>query len=67
MDDRYTKLILPIILLSCCLLAVYVAIFRPGYLSSARYLGALVFLQIMAAAIWNYRQRFFTSRPPDSF
>ena len=59
MDDRYTKLILPIILLSCCLLAVYVAIFRPGYLSSARYLGALVFLQIMAAAIWNYRQRFF--------
>ena len=59
MDDRYTKLILPIALLGCCLLAVYVAIFRPGYLSSVRYLGALIFLQITAAAIWNYRQRFF--------
>lgn len=59
MDERYTKLILPITLLSCCLLAVYLAIFRPGYLSSARYLGTLIFLQITAAAIWNYRQRFF--------
>ena len=59
MDDRYSKLILPVTLLGCCLLAVYVSIFRPGYLSSGRYLGALIFLEIMAAAVWNYRRSFF--------
>ena len=59
MDDRYSKLILPITLLGCCLLAIYASIFRPGYLSSAQYLGGLIFLEIMAAAIWNYRRSFF--------
>jgi O-antigen ligase len=57
-DDRYSKLILPVTILSCCMLAVFVLIFRPGYLTSTRYLAALIFLQITVAAIWNYRQRF---------
>jgi O-antigen ligase len=59
MDERYSRLVLPVTLLSGCLLAVGVAVCRPGYLSSGRYLGALIFLQVAVAAIWNYRQRFF--------
>jgi O-antigen ligase len=52
-------MILPGSILLACLFAVYVAVFRPGYLSSAHDLAGLIFLQILLAAIWSYRQRFF--------
>jgi O-antigen ligase len=42
-----------------CLAGIYLAIFRPAYLTSARDLGALILLQLLLAVIWNYRQRFF--------
>src|SRR3989454_674620 len=58
MNDRYSRILLPTALLACCLLAVYVAIFRPSYISSTRYLGGLIFLQVVLAALWDYRQRF---------
>jgi O-antigen ligase len=58
-DKRVVHLALPIILLGVSGLAVYVALYRPGYLSSATYLGGLIFLQILLAAVWNYQNRFF--------
>lgn len=59
MVDRYSKLVLPITVLSGCLLALYVALFRSSYLSNGRYLGALIFLQVLLVAVANFRQRFF--------
>ena len=51
------------ILLLCaigsCLLGIYLATVRPGYFTSVRYLGAIIFLQLLLAVLWNYRQRFF--------
>lgn len=42
-----------------CLFGIFLAIFRPFYFSSPLALGALIFLQLLLAAVWNYRQRFF--------
>jgi len=42
-----------------CLFAVYAAVFHPAYFSSSSELAVLLFLQILLAAIWNYRARFF--------
>jgi O-antigen ligase len=42
-----------------CLGAGYLAMTRPGYLSNEQYLGALVLLQIVLVALWNFRSRFF--------
>jgi O-antigen ligase len=49
----------PAALLSTSAFAVYIAVYSPGYLSSAYYLGGLIFLQILLVAIWNYQDRFF--------
>jgi hypothetical protein len=40
-------------------LALYVAFFRPGYFSDPRFLGGLVFLQLLAAILVKYRTMFF--------
>ena len=42
-----------------CLFAAYAAVFRPAYFSDSKELAALLFFQILLAAIWNYRARFF--------
>ena len=59
MNDRVSKLFLPIILALSCLIAVYASVYRPAYFSSSEELAILLFLQVMLAAIWNYRARFF--------
>lgn len=59
MDRAWEKLVAPGVLAVCCLLAVYIAVFRPGYLSSITYLGGLLFLQLLVLAAWRFRQRFF--------
>jgi O-antigen ligase len=59
MNDRYYRLLLPVVLFGCGLLVTGIAIFQPGYLSSDYSLGVLIFLQVMLAALWKYRQRFF--------
>jgi len=51
--------ILLLLAIGSCLFGIYLAIARPSYLTSARYLGAIMFLQLLLAVIWNYRQRFF--------
>jgi O-antigen ligase len=58
-DKRYARFGLPMAMLGIGLVAAYVAVYRPGYLSNGYYLGALIFLQILLATIWDYRQRFF--------
>ncbi len=58
-DKPYSRFALPAAMLGMGLVAAYIAIRQPGYLSSAYYLGGLIFLQILLAAVWNYRQRFF--------
>jgi len=57
-NNGFSRVLLPTALLGCCLFAVCVAVFRPGYLSSSYYLGGLIFLQVVFAALWDYRQRF---------
>ena len=42
-----------------CLLALYVGFFRPGYFSDARFLGGLVFLQLLAGILLKYHEVFF--------
>jgi O-antigen ligase len=59
MSDRLSRFFLPVTIAMCCLCAVYAAVFRPAYFSSSDELATLLFLQILLAAIWNYRARFF--------
>ena len=59
MNDRLGGFIVLVGMVICCLLGGYLILFRPAYLSSADYLGALVFLQIVFAALWKFRSRFF--------
>ncbi len=58
MNERFSKF-LPTVLALSCLFAVYAVVYRPVYFSSSDELGILLFLQILLAAIWNYRVRFF--------
>jgi O-antigen ligase len=57
--NRSFSRVLLLFVVVTCLVGIYLAIFRPAYLTSARALGALIFLQLLLAVIWNYRQRFF--------
>jgi hypothetical protein len=45
-------------LLGAVILA-YVAFSRPGYFTSATYIGGLLMLEVLAAAVWLYRRAFF--------
>ena len=42
-----------------CFLTLYVAFLRPGYFSDPRFLGGLVFLQLLAGILLRYREMFF--------
>jgi O-antigen ligase len=59
MNDRWSKFFVPVIIALSCVFAVYAAVYRPAYFSSSDALGILLFLQVLLAAIWNYRARFF--------
>ena len=59
MNNRLTKFIVPGVILAAGLMAGYVALYSPGYLSSSYYLGGLMFLQVLLAMVWKYEQRFF--------
>ena len=58
MNDRDSRILPLAAMLACCFLGVYVVMFRPVYLN-AYYLGVVIILQVVVAALWNYRQRFF--------
>jgi O-antigen ligase len=59
MNTRASKILAFLIGLSCCTFAAYLAMYRPGYFNNYEYLGGLIFLQVVVAAVWNFRQRFF--------
>lgn len=59
MRDRLSRFFLPVIMAVCCLFAAYAAVFHAAYFSSSDELAELLFLQILLAAIWKYRSRFF--------
>jgi O-antigen ligase len=59
MNDHRSKFFLPGMIALSCLFAVYAVVYRPAYFSSSDELAILLFLQVLLAAIWNYRARFF--------
>jgi len=59
MNNLWSRFFLPCMIALGCLFAVYAAVFRPAYFSSSNQLATLLFLQILLAAIWKYRARFF--------
>jgi O-antigen ligase len=59
MSNRLSRFIVPVTIAICCLFALYAAAFRPAYFSNADDLDSLLFLQVLLAAIWRYRSRFF--------
>jgi len=59
MDSRFSRLGLPMSIGLGLLLAVYLVIFRPGYLLSIEDLELLIFLQILVGVLWRFRARFF--------
>src|SRR5580704_13232879 len=59
MNSRLSRMSLPVSVGIGCLFAAYLVILRPGYLLSTEYLGILIFLQVLAAVLWKFRQRFF--------
>jgi O-antigen ligase len=58
-SDRLSKYFLPAMIAICCLFAAYAAAFHPAYFSSSDQLATLLFAQILLAAVWKYRTRFF--------
>jgi O-antigen ligase len=58
-DSRGLKIAGFLALVAGCLALFYFAHSRPGYFSSATYLGGLIFLQLLFIALWNFRQTFF--------
>jgi O-antigen ligase len=59
MTDRLSRFFLPVMIAVSCAFAIYIAVSRPAYFSSSNELATLLFLQVLLAAIWNYRTRFF--------
>jgi len=57
--DHNTKLAGAVLVFALALLATATGLFRPGYLTSDHYLSALIFLQVLVAVLWSFRQRFF--------
>jgi len=58
-SDRLSRFFLPVVVAGCGLLALYAALFHPAYFNSSDDLATLLFLQVLLAAIWNYRTQFF--------
>ena len=59
MNHQLAKIVLPAGALASCLLALYLAMFRPSYLYRLDLLGGFVFVQLAMFAVWKYKDRFF--------
>jgi O-antigen ligase len=53
------KLVLAAAGVAACLVVLYLALSRPGYFTSMTYVGGLLLLEALAAAVWLYRRSFF--------
>ena len=59
MSDRLSAFLLPLAVVVSCVSVLYVLVLRPAYFSNSDGLAALLFIELLVAAIWNYRVRFF--------
>jgi O-antigen ligase len=59
MNDRLFGHGVKVVIGLSCASLLYVAFSLPGYLTDVRLLGGLIFLEVLAAILWNYRQVFF--------
>ena len=59
MNSRLSRMSLPISIGMGFLFAAYLVMFRPGDLLSNENLEILIFLQLFAAVLWKFEQRFF--------
>lgn len=59
MGERSTKLLPILVLAILCGGSIVVARNTPAYFSNPSYLGALLFLQLLVAALWTFRVTFF--------
>ncbi|HEY1272254.1 MAG TPA: O-antigen ligase family protein, partial [Terriglobales bacterium] len=59
MDERAGKVVFASLLVVGCAAAAYLATTRPGLITNQTYLVGLVFLQLLLAAVWKFRQVFF--------
>lgn len=59
MPDHNTRAAGAVLVVALALLTTAIGVLRPGYLVSDHYLSGLIFLQILVAAIWSFRKRFF--------
>ena len=59
MSDRSLKVVIIAAAVFCPLVLLFLAYSRPFYFTSEIYIGGLVLLEALAAAVWLYRQVFF--------
>jgi O-antigen ligase len=59
MTESILKYLLPLSLAIFCIYALYGLISSPGSFEGYVYLGALICGEMLAVALWNYRQSFF--------
>ena len=59
MNEQLTKIAVPAAILAACLFGVYLALTRPAMLYRVDLIGAVIFLQIVAVALWKFKERFF--------
>jgi O-antigen ligase len=59
MNSRLSRMSLPISLGMGFLFTAYLVVFRPGDLLSTENISILIFLQLLAAVLWRFEQRFF--------
>jgi O-antigen ligase len=57
--ETLTKAMLPLGLVVGCVVALYYLVAEPGSNHGYTYLAAVIFLEILLAVLWDYRQRFF--------
>ncbi|MGH9510681.1 MAG: O-antigen ligase family protein [Terriglobales bacterium] len=59
MNNWNPTLRIALIVSLCVLVTALLVIRQPGYFTNVEYLGGLVLLEAMVAAVWKYQQRFF--------
>jgi len=57
-NDNSSKTLL-VVSVVLCLITFSVALLQPRYLGEYLYLGALVFIEVMLVAVWDFARRFF--------
>lgn len=59
MNPVLSRITMPLLLVAACIFTVWIAVSYPGYLTQSTDLASIIFLQLVVAAIWSYRVRFF--------